>query len=370
LVTEKEIKAFAPHADQRVVNAIVENWDVAEEAGINTPKRIRQFFANIAAETDLNALTEGMSYRSAKNIVATWSKRFKEEADAEPYVRQPELLAEKVYGRRNGNREGTDDAYRYRGRGLLQTTGYDNYKKQTENLGRIIGADFLKNPEMLADPRIAFLSAVAEWERRGCNELADEGNTRGIRIAINGGTNGLGKVEKYLAQANKVWPDGPMQEKVSVSRGRQMPVIPTSLDASVNDHSIPLKKVPIPGQKPFLLPQDGPVPVQKPFIQKAAVPSGTVAVASLTIDLRQFQKQMGIAFKKNPQQALEDYPGNESVLAANAVLDGLKEKGGRFRASVPQMRGYLANRIERGQRIPTPQEAMKMVHNTLLDRGS
>jgi len=57
------------------------------------------------------------------------------------------------------------------------------------------------------------------------------------------------------------------------------------------------------------------------------------------------------------------------VLAANAVLDGLKEKGGRFRASVPQMRGYLANRIERGQRIPTPQEAMKMAHNMLLDRG-
>jgi len=327
LVTEKEIKAFAPHADQRVVNAIVENWEAAEKAGINTPRRIRHFFANIAAETDLNNLTEGMSYSSAENIMATWSKRFKTREDAEPYVRQPELLAEKVYGLRNGNRAGTDDAFRYRGRGLLQTTGYDNYKEQTENLGRKIGADFLKNPEMLADPTYAFLSAVDGWKRRGLNELVDKldkngkENTRDIRIRINGGTNGLNKVRKYLAQAEKVWPDGAMQEKVR--------------EAAVN--------------------------------VEGATGSSSEVLAG--IDALQLQKKMAADFKKSPKQALEDYPDNKSVLAANAVLDGLKEKGGQFRASVPQMRNNLARRIELGQRIPTPQEAMKMVHNALLDRG-
>jgi len=107
--------------------------------------------------------------------------------------------------------------------------------------------------------------------------------------------------------------------------------------------SLPLEKVPVPGVKPAL--------------QKASVVlSDTVSSASL----------MAAAFKKNPKQACEDYPEDERVCAASAVMDILNQRGGRSRtALISEMRQYLGNRIEHGKTIPTPQQAMKMVSNAL-----
>lgn len=201
MVTKAEIKKLCPTAKDTLVAAIVDNWHEAEAAGIITPKRIRLFFANIATETGgLRAIVESLTYTSAARIRSTWPTRFKTNADAQPYVRQAKKLAIKVYGGRMGNAAyPSTDGWDFRGGGMMQTTGREGYR----NMG------FEDNPSALqSNPKMAFLTAVREWKKRGCNELADADRVTDCRKAINGGTNGLDHVKDYLAKAKTVWPDG------------------------------------------------------------------------------------------------------------------------------------------------------------------
>ena len=84
-----------------------------------------------------------------------------------------------------GNTE-SGDGYRYRGRGLLQTTGRNNYKRT----GDALGVDLIESPEKLAQPEYAARSAAWFWDEHDLNELADAGNFERITKKINGGLNG------------------------------------------------------------------------------------------------------------------------------------------------------------------------------------
>lgn len=57
------------------------------------------------------------------------------------------------------------DGLRFRGRGLLQTTGRANYLAT----GKALGADLIANPERLAEPELASRSAGWFWKTHGCN---------------------------------------------------------------------------------------------------------------------------------------------------------------------------------------------------------
>jgi putative chitinase len=78
------------------------------------------------------------------------------------------------------------DGYRFRGRGLLQTTGRANYA----DTGAALGVDLLVAPEQLALPALAARSAAWFWKAHGLNELADVGDFKRVTLRINGGTNG------------------------------------------------------------------------------------------------------------------------------------------------------------------------------------
>lgn len=200
MVTKAELKKFVPGAAAGLVDAVVSNWSKAEEAGINTPLRVQHFLSNIAVETGgLKQIVENMNYTTVAQIRKTWPSRFKSDAAAAPFVRNPRGLANKVYGGRMGNAPApSNDGYDMRGGGMLQTTGRDGYR----NMG------FEENPGLLqTDPVVAFETAVREWKKRGCNMLADADNTIAVRKAINGGTNGLDHVRSYLKKAKSVWPD-------------------------------------------------------------------------------------------------------------------------------------------------------------------
>lgn len=86
------------------------------------------------------------------------------------------------------------DGYRYRGRGLIQTTGRDNYKRA----GFALGSDLESFPELLAEPGMASRSAGVFWRDHNLNALADAGDFSRITLKINGST-------KTLPQRTVLW---------------------------------------------------------------------------------------------------------------------------------------------------------------------
>ena len=85
------------------------------------------------------------------------------------------------------------DGFRFRGRGLIQTTGRANYRHLRDRLrkGGYRCPDFEQEPELLEEPQWAALSACDYWEMRKCNEAADACNFEMVTRLVNGGLNGL-----------------------------------------------------------------------------------------------------------------------------------------------------------------------------------
>jgi putative chitinase len=98
-----------------------------------------------------------------------------------------------------GNTE-PGDGFKFRGRGLIQTTGRANYAAT----GEALGIDLLRDPTLLALPENAARSAGWYWQSRGLNALADLGDFRRITLRINGGTNGLADRQALYTAAQAV----------------------------------------------------------------------------------------------------------------------------------------------------------------------
>ena len=98
------------------------------------------------------------------------------------------------------------DGFRFRGRGLIQTTGRANYRFVRDRLrkGGYRCPDFEQEPELLEEPQWAALSACDYWEMRKCNEAADAGNFELVTRLINGGTNRLDDRLNRWARAKRV----------------------------------------------------------------------------------------------------------------------------------------------------------------------
>lgn len=203
-ITPIQLKEIMPYckADQWTdpLNAAMGRFE------INTPTRMAAFLAQLAHEsTETTRLTEGLSYSSAERLCKVWPKRFLTLASAAPYVKNPQKLANFVYAGRGGNGDrSSGDGWRYRGRGLFQLTFKDNYRLAGEALGQPL----LDNPDLVATPEIAALTAAHYWQRLGLNALADHQpgdddmkDFEEISIRINGGRTGLAERKKYWAKA-------------------------------------------------------------------------------------------------------------------------------------------------------------------------
>lgn len=151
---------------------------------ITTPARIAAFVAQIAHESaNFTALEESLYYRTPERIRAMWPTRVPTLRDAAVLARNPQALANVVYADRNGNgNPASGDGWRYRGRGLIQLTGRANYRAATQSRTR----DYEANPELVATPQDACLTAAWYWAQHGCNTLADASNIDAITRVING----------------------------------------------------------------------------------------------------------------------------------------------------------------------------------------
>ncbi len=112
------------------VNAILDEWDRRQSTGKVIDNRwLAYLLATVFHETGgtMQPVIENLNY-SAERLTEVWPSRFPTIASAKPFARNPRKLANKVYGGRMGN-TGPDDGWLYRGRGLPQITGKENYEK-------------------------------------------------------------------------------------------------------------------------------------------------------------------------------------------------------------------------------------------------
>jgi len=156
-----------------------------------TPERAAHFFAQTAHETgEFKLFTENLNY-SADGLKKIFGKYFPDKLN-ESYAKQPEKIANRVYGNRMGNGdESSGDGFKFRGRGALQTTGKNNYLALSAHLKK---PEIMTNPDLVATD-FAFESAMFFFESNKLWAICDQGiNDNSILTLtkrINGGTNGL-----------------------------------------------------------------------------------------------------------------------------------------------------------------------------------
>ena len=201
-ITSEELLHLAPNCRSSYQQAFEEGDNVLGQYKINdTALRVAHLMAQVLHETDgLTILRENMNY-SAKRMVEVWPSRFKNEAAAAPYAHNPRALANQVYNGRMGNRVGTDDGWKFIGRGMLQVTGREDY----ERYGKTLGIEMLADPELAIDPRYTLKVAALEWDAKQCNTDADEDSIRKVTKKINGGLVGLADRIDWLRKTKQVW---------------------------------------------------------------------------------------------------------------------------------------------------------------------
>ena len=200
-LTEQQLKQIMPGCTDPAtwapaLNVAMARFDIASSG------RMAAFLAQIAHESgQLSHLSENLNY-SAQRLMQVWPKRFPTMEKAKQYERNPERLANNVYAGRLGNGdEASGDGWSYRGRGLIQLTGRDNYRAAAKG----IELPLENEPDLLLQPGPAALSAAWFWKAHGLNELADANADFGtITKRINGGTVGLNERLAFWDRAKDV----------------------------------------------------------------------------------------------------------------------------------------------------------------------
>lgn len=118
---------------------------------------VAYLLATAFGETDgtMQPRRENLFYTTAARLRQVWPSIFRH-TDPQPYLRNPQRLANLVYDGKLGNRPGTDDGWRFRGAGMGQITGRDNFAK----FGRALGLDLEGRPDQLEDVRISARALV------------------------------------------------------------------------------------------------------------------------------------------------------------------------------------------------------------------
>ena len=202
--------------EQKLAQILTRNKNVHEwyEAMVNqlpqfevtTAKRVAAFVAQCAHESaGFTVLQENLNY-SSDALNKLFPKYFVNAGrDATPYHRKPEMIANVIYANRMGNGDTeSSDGYKFRGRGPIQLTGKDNYKK--------FATDFFEDPEtVINDPDLvtddvptSLYSALWFWNKNNLNKYADSGDIKGMTKVINGGYIGLEDRIKHYNHAIEI----------------------------------------------------------------------------------------------------------------------------------------------------------------------
>ena len=193
MVTSEHLKKM--HIDPVWVDALNETF---QRFDISTPVRQASFIGQCGHEcANFKVLEENLNYR-AETLMKLWKSRFPTIEIANEYARNPKKIANKVYASRMGNRdEASGDGYRFRGSGCIQLTGHANYF----HAGQACGEDFVMQPDLVATPKYAAMTAGWFWNTHKLNQFADRQDFTLMTKKINGGTIGLDDRIKHINHA-------------------------------------------------------------------------------------------------------------------------------------------------------------------------
>jgi peptidoglycan hydrolase-like protein with peptidoglycan-binding domain/predicted chitinase len=188
------VRRVAPRAKPSYLAAFEHGDALLIAHGIATPDRLAHFLAQILHESGgLELEWENMSYRAERLLQVFGVGRHSAAitaGEAQALARKPKAIAERVYGLGNprkaqalGNTQ-PGDGFRYRGGGLLQTTGRDNYRR----MGQRCGVDFESRPDLVVSAEHALKPALGEWTEAKLNAFADCNDILSISRAINIGS--------------------------------------------------------------------------------------------------------------------------------------------------------------------------------------
>lgn len=173
-ITETQVRRIMTNAPNERVKEFVKTFNEwCDTFGINTPLRVSHYLAQVAHETGqlkwLEELSSGRQYEGRLDL---------------------------------GNTK-PGDGVKFKGRGLLQTTGRNNYLAYAKS--GYCNGDLMSHPEWLAKFPGAQKSAMYYWKTRGLNALADRDDERAVTKRINGGYNGFAQRAYYTRLARKVF---------------------------------------------------------------------------------------------------------------------------------------------------------------------
>jgi len=200
----------APRAYPNYARAFQNDAALLTRFKINTPLRISHFLAQTMHECSRGTiLFENLRYTTTARLLKIFGvgnhSAAITPAEAPGFLNNPEKLGERVYGLGNPRKARElgntypGDGYRYRGGGLMQTTGGAAYQR----MGDKAHADFYGDPNLIVAPEYAVKPALYEWDEGNLNEYADRNDIRTITRVINGGYNGLAARQALF---NEIWP--------------------------------------------------------------------------------------------------------------------------------------------------------------------
>jgi putative chitinase len=153
---------------------------------INTIARLAHFLSQCDHESGgFKTFVENLNY-SESQLLKVFPKYFTKD-EAKLYARNPEAIANRVYGGRMGNNQ-SGDGYRFCGRGCIQLTGRDNYTL----FDKFVTESLLEMPRLVAT-KYPLFSAGWFWQTRLINQLCtnDPASVVAVTKRVNGGVNGL-----------------------------------------------------------------------------------------------------------------------------------------------------------------------------------
>lgn len=206
-VTVDQLSRAAPYGNPRIITAIASTSSaVFEKHLINTRNRGLGVLSTCLEESQFRMLSENLNY-SAQRAHEVFPREFPTWASANPYAHNPQAFADKVYGGRMGN-IGPNSGWLYRGQGLDQITGEDNFKM----LARLTGLDLVNHPELVTSPEHMLECAVALFcQYPGILAYCDAGAFSHVWALVgtgraNGSVINLGNHQAALAALQKAIP--------------------------------------------------------------------------------------------------------------------------------------------------------------------